>query len=200
MGTVEDCPRGMYPCRMKYQHLYDQIIVRARTRKLDIYKETHHVLPRSLGGSDDPANLVDLTYREHFLVHWVLTKIYKGYEHRLMAYALHCMTFDIRGVRGVRLVAGWQHEVAKRSLKLIALETLERRLALLRSEGKLRRVNIETRAARVLVDAHSLDPSRKRDRAALTKMSKEWLRFYPKWSRRKQRKRGYPRPQVAASP
>lgn len=57
---------------MNYQKIHDQIIERALSRSLDGYKESHHILPRSLGGSDDPTNLVDLTAREHYLVHWLL--------------------------------------------------------------------------------------------------------------------------------
>lgn len=40
------------------------------------YFEVHHILPRCLGGSDEPDNLVVLTAREHFLAHYLLTKIY----------------------------------------------------------------------------------------------------------------------------
>lgn len=36
----------------------------------------HHILPRSLGGLDTEENLVLLTFREHFLAHYLLYKIY----------------------------------------------------------------------------------------------------------------------------
>ena len=42
------------------------------------YTESHHITPRSLGGSDDLTNLVPLTAREHFICHWLLTKITTG--------------------------------------------------------------------------------------------------------------------------
>ena len=41
-----------------------------------IYYERHHITPRCLGGSDSLDNLVLLTAREHFLAHYLLTKIY----------------------------------------------------------------------------------------------------------------------------
>lgn len=95
----------------KYQRWYDQIIIRARSRRpLSQYCEVHHIIPRSLGGSDDPKNLVELTYREHFLVHWLLTKIHRGKALRSMACALQFM----RASTGQRIVAAWQYEVAKR--------------------------------------------------------------------------------------
>jgi len=34
--------------------------------------ERHHILPRSLGGSNDPQNLVKLTVREHYIAHRLL--------------------------------------------------------------------------------------------------------------------------------
>lgn len=53
------------------------------------YYEEHHILPSSLGGSDQRDNLVPLTAREHFLCHWLLVKIFKKGtdERRKMMYA-----------------------------------------------------------------------------------------------------------------
>ena len=62
----------------KYTETYYNIVNRASQRTLDGYTETHHIIPKSLGGSDDPDNLVCLTAREHFLCHWLLTKMVKG--------------------------------------------------------------------------------------------------------------------------
>ena len=36
--------------------------------------ETHHIIPRCLGGSNDPSNLIDLTPREHFIAHSLLAQ------------------------------------------------------------------------------------------------------------------------------
>ena len=55
----------------KYQTWYQNITDRARSRTLEGYAERHHVVPRSLGGSDDAGNLVSLTAREHFVCHWL---------------------------------------------------------------------------------------------------------------------------------
>ena len=77
----------------KYTRWYYNIIDRAVTRKLsmDIYKETHHVIPRCLGGGDNTDNLVDLTAREHFICHWLLTKMTNGADQKKMAYACKMM-------------------------------------------------------------------------------------------------------------
>jgi hypothetical protein len=62
--------------RMNYQKIYDQIIEKAKTRVLEGYKEKHHILPKCLGGDNEKNNLVELTAREHFLVHRLLCEIY----------------------------------------------------------------------------------------------------------------------------
>lgn len=52
------------------------LINRARTRVIEGYVEKHHVLPRCMGGSDDPSNLVALTAEEHYVAHLLLVKIH----------------------------------------------------------------------------------------------------------------------------
>ena len=61
----------------KYTLWYYNIISRANTRELnlDVYVEQHHVIPRSLGGTNAPNNLVFLTGREHFICHMLLVKM-----------------------------------------------------------------------------------------------------------------------------
>ncbi len=75
----------------KYQTWYQNITDRARSRTLEGYVERHHVVPRSLGGSDDVGNLVSLTAREHFVCHWLLTKIYTGEARYKMINAMYIM-------------------------------------------------------------------------------------------------------------
>lgn len=62
---------------MNYSRIYDRLIERARTRTLvNVYSERHHVVPRCEGGTDDAANLVELTPEEHYVAHQLLTKMY----------------------------------------------------------------------------------------------------------------------------
>lgn len=67
---------------MNYQHIYDSLIERGKTRKLDCYVEKHHIIPRCLGGNDDKFNLVELTPEEHYVAHQLLVKIYPD-NHKL---------------------------------------------------------------------------------------------------------------------
>ena len=75
----------------KYEKWYCGIIETARNRKINEYTETHHILPRSLGGSDTSDNLVELTAREHFMCHWLLTKMHTGQARGKMINALYMM-------------------------------------------------------------------------------------------------------------
>lgn len=110
---------------MKYHRWYDQLIDRARSREIpSCYTEVHHIVPRSLGGSDAPENLVRLTYREHFIAHWLLTKLQRGGNLRKMQRALWAMTLQ----RGQRIVSGWQFDAAKRVIRDLELDPEAERL------------------------------------------------------------------------
>lgn len=50
--------------------------------------EKHHIIPKSLGGSNKKENIVVLTPREHCLAHIILAKMYSGEEKAKMCYAL----------------------------------------------------------------------------------------------------------------
>lgn len=75
----------------KYEKWYNQIILNGNDTRMPGY-ERHHILPRSLGGTDDKSNITFITAREHFICHWLLTKIYPtGEEHWKMLNALRMM-------------------------------------------------------------------------------------------------------------
>ena len=56
----------------KYKLWHDKIIAKAKNRTLEGYKEVHHIIPKSCGGSNDKANLIALTAREHYIIHMLL--------------------------------------------------------------------------------------------------------------------------------
>jgi hypothetical protein len=59
----------------KYTKWYIDLINSAKMQVKHGYGEKHHIIPRCMGGSDAPENLVKLTAREHFICHKLLTKM-----------------------------------------------------------------------------------------------------------------------------
>lgn len=76
----------------KYTLWYNNIILSAKNRTLSGYTERHHIIPRSLGGSDDISNIAILTAREHFICHLLLPKMLEGPSKYKMTAALMGMT------------------------------------------------------------------------------------------------------------
>lgn len=89
----------------KYTAIYYKLINNAKIRNLTNkkeanivlgYNELHHIIPKSLGGTDLKDNLVFLTGREHFICHWLLTKMTAGIAYEKMVFAfnliLNCQT------------------------------------------------------------------------------------------------------------
>jgi len=75
----------------KYTKTYYAIIDRANTRTLDCYTEKHHIIPKSLGGSNSKDNLSVLTAREHFICHMLLIKMVTGPARHKMQLAVSKM-------------------------------------------------------------------------------------------------------------
>jgi len=61
---------------MNYEKIYDSLISKAQNRILETYTETHHIVPKCIGGTDNINNLVELAPEEHYLAHQLLVKIY----------------------------------------------------------------------------------------------------------------------------
>jgi AraC-like DNA-binding protein len=85
----------------KYTIIYYKIIERAKQRnhikqKYDGY-QTHHIIPRCFGGTNDTTNLVVLTYKEHRVCHRLLINMTESdSRYRMMyAYKLFNKEYDI---------------------------------------------------------------------------------------------------------
>ena len=72
----------------KYTQWYYSIINRAQSRTLPGYKERHHIIPRSLGGNNTKSNLANLTAKEHYICHQLLTRMTTGKAKSKMHLAL----------------------------------------------------------------------------------------------------------------
>lgn len=65
---------------MNYQKIYVQLIRNRQINQIPEsykYAENHHIIPRCLNGVDDQWNIVRLSFREHYIAHLLLWKMYK---------------------------------------------------------------------------------------------------------------------------
>ncbi len=98
----------------KYTKIYYQIIDRAKTRTLDGYKEKHHIIPKSFGGSNKKENLVELTAREHFICHWLLTRMTTGLLKGKMIYAVWMLATNNNPHQKRERISSRKYEILKR--------------------------------------------------------------------------------------
>jgi hypothetical protein len=75
----------------KYTRWYYAVIQKRGLPEDAPNSEMHHIIPRSLGGSDDLENLVRLSYHDHAWCHWLLTKMTSGAALAKMRYAFNMM-------------------------------------------------------------------------------------------------------------
>jgi hypothetical protein len=75
----------------KYTKCYYSIIDKSLSREELIIFESHHIVPKSLGGTNQKENLAKLTPREHFICHLLLMKMTEGLEKRKMSFAIKMM-------------------------------------------------------------------------------------------------------------
>jgi len=92
---------------MNLLRLYNGIINKAKSenrRRGEIYYERHHILPRSMGGTDQKDNLVLLTAKEHFVVHHLLWRIHRNIP---MALAFS----NMQGTKSGRKISARAYEI-----------------------------------------------------------------------------------------
>ena len=75
---------------MDYQRQYELLIAKHGTHdKPAGYSERHHIVPKSMGGSNDTSNLTYLSAKAHFVAHHLL---WRWHRNSSMAYAFKCMS------------------------------------------------------------------------------------------------------------
>lgn len=101
---------------MDYQKIYNNIVETSNNRQLDdnIYVERHHIIPKCLGGRNNKGNLVIVTAREHFLLHYLLTKIHKG--NKKLIYAFNMMNVNPTSEKG-RIKSSKLYSISREKFK-----------------------------------------------------------------------------------
>jgi hypothetical protein len=167
---------------MNYLGIYESIIERARIRgwisssnlgrilgvpNVDFYVEIHHVIPKCIGGNNEKNNLVGLTPKEHFIAHYLLTKIYDN-DKIIIAFNIMCGKTDGKSandygeqIKKYRLI---QSEIGKKTFS----DPEKRRLA---SERRIRQ-NKSPEFRNKLKQAFINNPELKKNISAYSK--KRW--------------------------
>ena len=155
---------------MNYQRIYDQLIDRAKTRKLKGYKERHHIVPKCIGGDNSISNLVYLTAREHFIAHKLLCEIYPSNKGIRLAYWAMVNWNSSKNQR--------EYKVLSRDYERLRLEVIE-----IIRETQLNRVHtphsVETKQK--ISNAHI---GKKKSKEHLENLSKS-LKGKPSWNKGK---------------
>lgn len=110
----------------KYTRVYQLIIKQALIRSLsDVISERHHIIPKSLGGSNCSSNLVNLTPKEHYICHLLLPKMTVDKTHRQkMLYAMWCM-INGNGNSKRHSCSARRYQIAKEELSHIRREFMK---------------------------------------------------------------------------
>lgn len=79
---------------MDYLKHYTLLVEKAkremRNKGGEVYYEKHHIIPKSVGGTNEDSNLVLLTGKEHFIAHLLLPQIYPHEPKLKMAFWFMC--------------------------------------------------------------------------------------------------------------
>lgn len=100
----------------KYKKTYSRIIDKALTEnRVGDQFESHHIVPISIFGGKrnrfkNLGRTVNLTYKEHFICHWLLTKFTSGKDRQRM---MICLTFMT--AKGKR--TSLEHRVAREAAR-----------------------------------------------------------------------------------
>lgn len=107
---------------MNYKLIYEKLVEKAYNENIheDVYYETHHIIPRCLGGNDLNDNLVKLTPEQHYVAHQLLVKIYPQNYKLLYACKMMCMQKigNNLGNRNNNKMYGWLRKKCAEQMKI----------------------------------------------------------------------------------
>jgi hypothetical protein len=105
---------------MNYRKIYFDIVENRKIIPYQGYTEKHHILPRSLGGNDSNDNLVELSAKEHYICHLLLTKMYpaNSREHFKMVKAF-IMMLTCTSNNQSRFITGSRYQKLREQFSII---------------------------------------------------------------------------------
>ena len=132
---------GYYPLKNnKYFNYYRNIIIN-RINNPILCGENHHIVPRSMGGTNGKENIVKLTPKEHYICHLCLIKITEGNDYYKMLCAINSMSmhtfkktfsynsrlYELLKERRVEELKIWLKTHSSFKNKLVHKKTIEKR-------------------------------------------------------------------------
>ena len=132
---------GYYPLKNnKYFKWYRNIIIKRINFPISC-GEYHHIIPRSMGGSNEKENIIKLTPREHYICHLCLIKFTEDKDYYKMLCAINSMSmhtlrknfkydsklYEILKEKRVEELKIWLKENSAFKDKLIHKKTIEKR-------------------------------------------------------------------------
>ncbi len=117
----------------------NRVKIKDRDRKDYVYYEEHHVIPKSLGGSNKKSNLVLLTPEEHYICHSLLPDFCDGPSKYKMLRAW-CLLNDTSGaIEGDELIGSKKYGELKQRYSVV--NSVGQKLFYQTEEGKKRSKN-----------------------------------------------------------
>lgn len=83
---------------MNYLGIYEELMLSRKFNLKSPNTERHHIIPKCMGGDDNADNLVNLTFREHFLAHLLLHRAYPENSDLALAVFLMCRHENMSGL------------------------------------------------------------------------------------------------------
>jgi len=98
-----------------------------------MYTHSHHIIPRHMGGSDHPSNLITLSVHEHAIAHWIL---FLKYGHADDAIASHGL-FKQSGLllSSPNITEEWREKARARSIAGLAAMSPEKKAEMRRKQS-----------------------------------------------------------------
>ena len=96
------------------QHILD---ARGRFACGDQYYETHHILPKCLGGNNEEENLIDLFAYEHFIAHKLLAL--ENPDNNSLVFAWTCMAFPKNGAQNRYELTPEEYQEARQAISKV---------------------------------------------------------------------------------
>lgn len=179
----------------KYHRWYLSIVAKAqaegRKKCGDGKYDQHHIIPVSMGGTNDKSNLVLLTSKEHFLCHLLLFKCTEGKAKMSMACAWHRMATIKRYCSRQYVEIGVRHKISLNGVNKGAYQSPEKRAKISASlKGRSNLVISAKLKGRRLSEEHKANAIEGRKGYTHSMETKEKLRLasLAQWARQKQSK------------